>query len=105
MQNLLDSAGEYRRIQVLTEKADHEVSSAFEIPDLVKEFVVWNRQNRKKTHPFELAVLLHTKFVAIYPFGWKWLGCESLNEFRLERNAYLSLSLEEENATSMRLPR
>ncbi|RLI78629.1 hypothetical protein DRP07_10905 [Archaeoglobales archaeon] len=98
MRNLLDSAGEYRRIQVLIEKADHEPPPAFEVPDLMKELVVWYRQNRKKAHPFELAVLLHTKFVTIHPFvDGNGRVARALMNFVLERNGYptLYLGLEE----------
>lgn len=66
--NLLESPGTYRRIQVMIEKAKHEPPPAFEVPELMKELVKWYRGNTRKMNPFELAVLLHTKFVTIHPF-------------------------------------
>ena len=94
MRNLLESAGEYRRIQVLIEKADHEPPPAFEVPELMKELVKWYKQNRKKMHPFELAVLLHTKFVTIHPFvDGNGRVARALMNFVLERNGYPTLYL------------
>ncbi len=94
MHDLLESAGEYRRIQVLIEKADHEPPPAFEIPDLMKELVIWYKSNRKTMHPFELAVLLHTKFVTIHPFvDGNGRVARALMNFILERNGYPTLYL------------
>lgn len=94
MENLLESAGEYRRIQVLIEKADHEPPPAFEVPELMKELVKWYKTNRKKLHPFELAVLLHTKFVTIHPFvDGNGRVARALMNFVLERNGYPALYL------------
>jgi len=94
MQNLLESPGEYRRISVSIEKADHEPPPAFEVPDLMKELVKWYKQNRKKMHPFELAVLLHTKFVTIHPFvDGNGRVARALTNFVLERNGYPTLYL------------
>jgi Fic family protein len=100
MQDLLESAGEYRRIQVLIEKADHEPPPAFEVPDLMKDLVNWYRQNRNM-HPFELAVLLHTKFVTIHPFiDGNGRVARALINFVLERNGYPTLYLGLENRES-----
>jgi Fic family protein len=98
MEGLLESAGEYRRIQVLIEKADYEPPPAFEVPELMKDLIRWYRQNRKKLHPFELAVLLHTKFVTIHPFvDGNGRVARALMNFVLEKNGYptLYLGLEE----------
>ena len=94
MENLLESAGEYRRIQVLIEKAEHEPPPAFEVPELMKELVRWYRANKKSMHPFELAVLLHTKFVTIHPFvDGNGRVARALMNFVLERNGYPTLYL------------
>jgi len=94
MENLVESAGEYRRIQVAIEKADYEPPPAFEVPELMKELIKWYRKNKKTMHPFELAVLLHTKFVTIHPFvDGNGRVARALMNFVLERNSYPTLYL------------
>ena len=94
MENLLDAPGEYRRIQVLIEKAEHEPPPAFEAPELMKELTGWYRKNRRRMHPFELAVLLHTKFVTIHPFvDGNGRVARALLNFVLERHGYPTLYL------------
>ncbi|AIY90117.1 cell division protein Fic [Geoglobus acetivorans] len=98
MENLLESPGEYRKIQVLIEKAEHEPPPAFEVPELMRELVEWYRKNRRSMHPFELAVLLHTKFVTIHPFvDGNGRVARALMNFVLERNGYPTLYLGLEN--------
>ncbi len=92
MEQLLESAGDYRRIQILIEKAEHEPPPAFEVPKLMKELTGWYRQHMKNMHPFELAVLLHTKFVTIHPFvDGNGRVARALLNFVLERNDYPKL--------------
>lgn len=92
MEGLLESPGEYRRIHVLIEKAEHEPSPAFDVPELMEELIGWYRKNNKKMHPFELAVLLHTKFVTIHPFVDGRVARALLN-FVLEKHGYPTLYL------------
>ncbi|MCL7415240.1 MAG: Fic family protein [ANME-2 cluster archaeon] len=101
MEQLLESAGDYRRIQILIEKAEHEPPPAFEIPELMKQLTGWYRQHRKNMHPFELALLLHTKFVTIHPFvDGNGRVARALLNFVLEKNDYpkLYIGLEDRNA-------
>jgi Fic family protein len=94
MENLLDAPGEYRRIRVLIEKAEHEPPPAFEVPELMKELIGWYRKNRRRMHPFELAVLLHTKFVTIHPFvDGNGRVARALLNFVLEKHGYPTLYL------------
>ncbi len=94
MDNLLEAPGEYRRIQVLIEKAEHEPPPAIEVPELMKELIGWYRKNRKRRHPFELAVLLHTKFVTIHPFvDGNGRVARALLNFVLEKHGYPTLYL------------
>ncbi|MCK4937814.1 MAG: Fic family protein [Methanosarcinales archaeon] len=89
MDRLLESAGNYRRIQILIEKAEHEPPRAFEIPELMKQLTGWYRKHRTNMHPFELAVLLHTKFVTIHPFvDGNGRVARALLNFVLEKNDY-----------------
>ena len=100
MNELLESPGSYRQIQILIEKSEHDPPPAFEVPEFMKELIRWYVKMRKNTHPFELAVLLHTKFVSIHPFvdGNSRVARALLN-FILERDDYpkLYLSLEDRN--------
>ena len=98
---LLESPGDYRRIQILIEKAEHEPPPAFEVPELMVELIRWYKQYGKNVHPFELAVLLHTKFVTIHPFvDGNGRVARALLNFILEQNDYpkLYLSLEDRNS-------
>jgi fido (protein-threonine AMPylation protein) len=94
MQNLLESVGAYRRIQVCIEKEEYVPPPPFEIPKLMKELIEWYRANKRKLHPLELAILLHTKVVTIHPFvdGNGRVGRALLN-FVLKRNGYPTLYL------------
>jgi len=90
MGNILEALGEYRKILVGIEGSDY--MPPFEIPELVKELVEWYRKNKLKLHPFELAVLLHTKFVLIHPFvNGNGRVARTLMNFVLERNDYPTL--------------
>ena len=95
MRNLSVSSGEYRRIQVYIEKAEYVPPPPFEIPNQMHELISWYRTNKRKLHPLELAVLLHTKFVTIHPFtdGNGRLGRALLN-FVLRRKGYPTLYLD-----------
>ncbi|MBN1761977.1 MAG: Fic family protein [Methanomicrobia archaeon] len=98
MRNLAESSGEYRRTKEYIEKAGYVPPPPFEIPQLMHELITWYRANKSKLHPLELAVLLHTKFVTIYPFtdGNGRLSRALLN-FVLRRNGYPRLYLEFEH--------
>jgi len=97
MENLMRTPGDYRQIQVGIKKVDYEPPPALLVPDLMKELISWYRANAKKTHPFELATLLHTRFELIHPFtdGNGRVGRAIMN-FILERGGnptiYLGLS-------------
>jgi Fic family protein len=100
MEQLLESAGDYRKIQILIEKAEHEPPPAFEVHELMTQLTGWYRQHRENMHPFELAVLLHTKFVTIHPFvDGNGRVARALLNFVLEKNDYpkLYIGLEDRN--------
>lgn len=94
MENLMRTPGEYRQIQVGIEKFDYEPPPALLVPDLMKELISWYQANAKKTHPFELATLLHTHFELIHPFpdGNGRVG-RALMNFILERSGYPTIYL------------
>jgi Fic family protein len=94
MENLMRTPGDYRQVQVGIEKVDYEPPPALLVPDLMKELISWYRANAKKTHPFELATLLHTRFELIHPFtdGNGRVG-RALMNFILERGGYPTIYL------------
>ena len=94
MENLMRTPGDYRQIQVSIEKVDYEPPPAILVPDQMKELVAWYRSNGKKLHPFELAVLLHTRIELIHPFtdGNGRVG-RALMNFVLERAGYPTIYL------------
>jgi hypothetical protein len=98
MRNPAESSGEYRRTEEHIEKAAYVPPPPFEIPQRMHELIIWYRANKSKLQPLELAVLLHTKFVTIYPFtdGNGRLSRALLN-FVLNRNGYPRLYLELEH--------
>ncbi len=66
MDGIMPDAGEYRDVNVrvgnwLCPKWD-------EVPKLMQEFITWYNEVKEHLHPFELASLVHLKFVKIHPF-------------------------------------
>lgn len=62
-----DIAGKIRKHQVAISCSKFILPS--EIHPLVKEFFKWYSKNRNKSHPIELAALMHLKLVTIHPFA------------------------------------
>jgi Fic family protein len=94
MENLMQTPGEYRQIQVGIEKVDYEPPTAIMVPDMMKDMVSWCQVNVKKLHPFEFAVLLHTRLELIHPFidGNGRVG-RALMNFILEKAGYPKMYL------------
>jgi len=61
-------AGRYRNSDVIIGGSDHKPPDALEVPRLMRNLVSWIGENKKKTHPVELASVLHHKLVFIHPF-------------------------------------
>lgn len=61
-------AGKYRDGGVIITGADHKPPEAIEIPRLMREFILWIKENQRKIHPVELAAIAHHKLVYIHPF-------------------------------------
>lgn len=64
-----DIAGKIRQHQVAIARSKFIPPFPAELNTLLKEFFEWYVQNKNKTHPVELAALVHLKFVTIHPFG------------------------------------
>lgn len=94
MNEVLRNPGEYRNIQVGIEQVDYAPPPAILIPEEMRALIGWYRQNKGRLNPFELAVLLHTKFEMIHPFvdGNGRVG-RALMNLVLERAGYPTLYL------------
>jgi Fic family protein len=64
-----DIAGKIRENRVGISGSKFIPPLPVEIYPLVRVFLSWYQKNREKTHPVELAALMHLKFVTIHPFG------------------------------------
>lgn len=98
MNHILRDPGNYRNIQVGIANVDYQPPPAILVPDEMQNLIRWYRQNRKTLNPFELAILLHTKFEIIHPFvdGNGRVG-RALMNFILERSGYPILYLGREH--------
>lgn len=66
MQGVMPDAGKFRKVNV---RVGNYICPIWgEVPGLMKEFVEWYNDEKKQLHPFELAALVHLKFVKIHPF-------------------------------------
>jgi len=63
---IMSDAGKYRNVNVRV--GNYVCPSWGEIPQLMSEFLDWYVQVKDKLYPFELASLVHLKFVRIHPF-------------------------------------
>jgi Fic family protein len=61
-------AGRYRSSQVVIAGAKHDPPDASEVPLLMRDLILWVKKNHGKTHPVELAAMLHHKLANIHPF-------------------------------------
>lgn len=98
MNHILRDPGNYRNIQVGIASVDYQPLPAILVPDEMQNLIRWYRQNRKTLNPFELAILLHTKFEIIHPFadGNGRVG-RALMNFILECSGYPTLYLGREH--------
>lgn len=86
MKGIRPDAGRYRTVDVHVGKyvcPPHE-----EIPRLMNRFFLWYDSVKDNIHPFELASLVHTRFVRIHPFrdGNGRLGRLLMNFVLLKNN-------------------
>ena len=61
-------AGKYRNSGVVIGGAEHKPPEAIDVPYEMEKLIKWWRQNQKKLHPIELAVIIHHKLTYIHPF-------------------------------------
>lgn len=63
---IMPDAGKYRNVNVRV--GNYLCPHSADVPQLMSEFLYWYEQVKDKLHPFELASLVHLKFVRIHPF-------------------------------------
>jgi len=63
---IMPDAGKYRKVNVRV--GNYICPTWTEVPKLMAEFIGWYEIAKKQLHPFELASLVHLKFVKIHPF-------------------------------------
>ncbi len=84
-----DAAGTLRRSQIYIRGSKWTPPPAFEVEDRLRDLLKWYTKNTKKFHPFELAGVIHHRFLQIHPFadGNGRVAREILN-FVLWKNGY-----------------
>ncbi|MBS3098667.1 Fic family protein [Candidatus Pacearchaeota archaeon] len=82
-------AGRYRENKVRIFGSDVSFPDAKKVPQLMGNLVYWYEQNKKKLHPFELAIIFSVKFVSIHPFvDGNGRMSRLLMNYLLQRNKY-----------------
>jgi Fic family protein len=82
-------AGRYRESNVKILGSDVKLPNFIIVPQLIKNLIYWYKENKKKHHPFELAILFSMKFVTIHPFiDGNGRASRLLMNFILKKNKY-----------------
>ncbi len=69
LDNILEKfAGRYRENPVRIFGSDAKFPEAYLVPQFIRDLFYWYDKNKKKLHPFELAVIFSMKLVTIHPF-------------------------------------
>lgn len=64
--DIMPDAGKYRDVNV---RVGNYICPVWgDVPRLMEEFIEWYNLSKENLHPFELAALVHLKFVKIHPF-------------------------------------
>lgn len=63
-----DDAGKYRQGNVIITGSKHKPATAYRVPQLMEDLIIWIKKNEGKIHPVELAAKAHHKLVHIHPF-------------------------------------
>ncbi len=68
IRNLDMASSGYRQGNVMITGSKHTPPEAYEIPQLMKDFINWCKKEIKNKHPVEFAALAHHRLVHIHPF-------------------------------------
>ena len=61
-------AGRYRNANVIIGGADHTPPDALQVPNMMRDLIIWLNSQKNKLNIIELSALLHHKLVYIHPF-------------------------------------
>ncbi|MFH1404754.1 MAG: Fic family protein [Patescibacteria group bacterium] len=61
-------AGRYRNANVIIGGTDHTPPDALQVPNMMRELIIWLNSQNNKLDIIELSALLHHKLVYIHPF-------------------------------------
>lgn len=92
MKGTLPDAGKYRNMNVRV--GDYFPPAHQDVPGKMAEFFKWHEYAKKVLHPFELAALVHLKFVGVHPFrDGNGRMSRLLMNFTLLKNGYPLLNI------------
>lgn len=62
-------AGIWRPVNVFIRTSKYKFPEWNKVPKLMRELILWYKNNKNQVHPVELAAKFHSKFVTIHPFA------------------------------------
>ena len=93
-----DIAGQIRKSGVGITGSRYVPPSPVELQPMLADFFRWYDRDRTRTHPVELAALVHLKFVTIHPFGdGNGRVSRLMMNFALHKSGYPMLNIEYKN--------
>ena len=94
-------AGRYRETRVRIFGSEASFPDAEKVPQLMKNLVYWYGLNRKKMHPFELAIVFSVRFVSIHQFvDGNGRMSRLLMNYILKRNKHPWINIYDKQRTS-----
>jgi len=82
-------SGVYRDHNVIITGSSHKPPNFKEINELMKRFLIWYNNSKRKYHPLELACLVHTRLTRIHPFSdGNGRTARIVSNFILHKNRY-----------------
>lgn len=93
-----DIAGQVRKHGVGIAGSRYVPPSPVELQPMLADFFGWYDRDKTRTHPVELAALVHLKFVTIHPFGdGNGRISRLMTNFALHKSGYPMLNIEYKN--------
>lgn len=92
-----DYAGVYRKENVLISGARHIPPDAFQVAQLMEQFIHWYKSEGQSLHPITRAAFIHSDFVKIHPFiDGNGRTARLLLNFELMKAGYPPIVIEKE---------
>lgn len=96
-----DIAGQIRKHGVGISGSRYVPPSPVELQPMLADFFDWYTREKTRTHPVELAALVHLKFVTIHPFGdGNGRISRLMMNFALHKSGYPMLNIEYKNRSA-----